>query len=103
MNLTKHVTRYGLLGMLVLSLAACKPDTPNGSAGQVLPAEHDYDLAAYKWGYADPNGRLIIENNFDETRPFSQGLAVVRLADQRMVFWWNLPESPLSVVPRKPP
>jgi hypothetical protein len=40
-------------------------------------------LVDHKWGYEDQAGRLIIQPQFDEAEPFSEGLARVRVGGSR--------------------
>lgn len=37
----------------------------------------DYEPSQYKWGYIEETGRLVIDNKYDNTRDFSEGLAAV--------------------------
>lgn len=43
------------------------------------PLADDYENAEYKWGFADPNGNLVLAAKYEEVRPFGpEGWALVR-------------------------
>ena len=66
--------------MLLLSiLFACQPDSPSSDTPDPLPEPAaDYEDNPYPWGFIDNTGNLVIQSRFDEVRPFSDGLALVR-------------------------
>ena len=43
------------------------------------PPEEDFDASPFKWGFMDTSGELVIEDDYDEARSFSEGMAVVRI------------------------
>ena len=70
-----------LVGFIGLLLLSCKNDNvedqtetgteniPEAEEKPVLPSpEEDYEEEQYKWGFMDTLGRLVIRDNFDETK-----------------------------------
>ena len=83
MNEKVHLLRI-LLVFLIAPLflhSGCKQDRPAESreTSELPPPETDYPEEPFKWGFMDLSGRQVIPAVFDEVRPFSEGLAVVRL------------------------
>ena len=72
---------------LLLLFFACQSDPAEAppvsydSQGQAVlpPVDQDFDEEAKKWGFVNPKGELVIGFRFDDTREFSEGLAVVRV------------------------
>ena len=59
--------------------SASTPSSQKSKLETTLPEEHrDYTDARYRWGFMNKSGQLIIQDNFDEARNFSEGLALVR-------------------------
>jgi hypothetical protein len=68
---------FRLLRLLVCRVALV-------SLGQLVAGETTMALAPFrevgkdaKWGYADNKGKLVIQANYDNAQPFSEGLAAV--------------------------
>ena len=40
-----------------------------------------------KWGFIDKQGKMVIDPQFDAVRPFANGLAVVRIGDDKTGKW----------------
>ena len=62
-------------------LTSCKSDASSSKDDapiELPPEEEDYKEAAYKWGYINKGGRVVIKAEYDDCRNFSEGLAVVR-------------------------
>ncbi|NNF35015.1 MAG: WG repeat-containing protein [Saprospiraceae bacterium] len=66
--------------ILLIFLGACKDDKivpdDNASDGEKLFFQ-DYRPPMYKWGYLNIKGSLIIQDEYDDARDFSEGLAAV--------------------------
>jgi hypothetical protein len=72
--------RTALLYLFVLLICTtCQSDPPVREAQQpsVSPAE-DYETNPYQWGFINQKRELVIADQFDEVRAFSEGLALVR-------------------------
>jgi len=52
-------------------------EKPAAEAVRLLPVKQDG-----KWGYIDAKGTLVIAPQYDEAKPFSEGLAAVRVGKQ---------------------
>jgi len=52
---------------------------------QANPLELRPFRAGDKWGYADQTGKLIIQPQFDEAEPFSEGLARVKVGGNNVL------------------
>ncbi|MCB0636878.1 MAG: WG repeat-containing protein, partial [Lewinella sp.] len=63
--------------LCMLLLMACQPE-PSGEAEAGTVSTTDYEPSTYRWGFLDRNGQLAIADQFDEVRPFSDGLALIR-------------------------
>ena len=78
--MVKHFLRYGIF--LILLFTACRQNTDDQSTtasdqpGVLPPEEADYEESAYKWGYINKGGRLIISAVYDDCRQFKDGFAV---------------------------
>jgi hypothetical protein len=40
-----------------------------------------------KWGYIDTQGRFMVNPQFDDARPFSEGMAAVLIRDRQIERW----------------
>ena len=79
MNHTIYI--YLLLFFFCISCKNEVPPTDSFSDGEQIelpPLEEDYEESKFKWGYIDHRGRLVIEAKYDDSRSFSEGMAVVR-------------------------
>lgn len=69
--------------LLLLLFTACQADE-NTTQEQALEAlgavADDYKESRYRWGFMDQQGKIVILDRFDEVRPFSDSLALVRLS-----------------------
>jgi WG containing repeat len=54
---------------------------------------------AYKYGYIDPTGKFQIKPKFDDARPFSEGLAAVKINDGEGSKWGYIDKSGKHVIP----
>ena len=45
------------------------------------------DAPAGKWGYIDTSGRFIVTPQFQDARPFSEGMAAVLVRDHQAERW----------------
>ncbi len=77
--------RKGIFLLLISVIMACKADKPGLISTD--PAENqafeeyleDYEGSRYKWGYLNTEGKLALENDFDDCRDFESGTAVVNI------------------------
>ena len=73
-------SRFIIFTILLIFLGACKDDKivpgDNASEEEKLFFE-DYQPPLYKWGYLNIKGSLIIQDEYDDARDFSEGLAAV--------------------------
>ncbi|MEL7020645.1 MAG: WG repeat-containing protein [Bacteroidota bacterium] len=74
---------YFILVLLVGCFIQCQSDNTsaqNLNSANALPAEEtDFEVAEYKWGYMNKNGKIAIAARFDELRDFREGIAAVRI------------------------
>jgi hypothetical protein len=45
------------------------------------------DFPTGRWGYIDPKGRYVIAPQYRDARPFSEGMAAVRIGDEKTAQW----------------
>jgi hypothetical protein len=45
------------------------------------------DFPTGKWGYIDTRGHVIVNPQFDDARPFSEGMAAVLIRDHQADKW----------------
>ncbi len=68
--------------LLIFILSACQADQPttgdNSIETPLPPTSEDYETNPYQWGFINTTGSLVIADQFDEVRAFSNGLALVR-------------------------
>ena len=82
----------------------CQPDLSSDGfsspeEGTSLPISNnsDYPNLSENWGFINPKGELVISGAFDETRGFSEGLALVRNGDK----WGYIDKKGKVVIPSK--
>ena len=80
MILTKKL-RFFVFCLSIISITlACKEDATVIDTSSMNEEEiyfADYEPSEYKWGYINEKGRLVIKDQYDNTRDFSEGLAAV--------------------------
>ena len=73
--------RFGAILLFVLfAISSCKEDNPAIDTSNMSEEDLffvDYEPPRDKWGYLNENGKLVIEDKYDNTRDFSEGLAAV--------------------------
>lgn len=68
--------------LLVFIFSSCQADQAvaddNDEETALPPPSEDYETNPYQWGFINTSGTLVIADQFDEVRAFSNGLALVR-------------------------
>lgn len=84
-----------ILSWLLIAACVCLAACGDGQTPPQLSPKRYAD----KCGYIDYRGRLLIEPQFDEAYPFSEGLAAVRIGDSRTGLWGYINKRGKLVIP----
>jgi len=78
----RYVSQAALFMITLILITSCKEDTPSLFTDKNTQSNfevymNDYEASPYKWGYINPDGDLVIKNQYDDCRDFQEGKAAV--------------------------
>ncbi len=75
-------TIIGVLICMAILTWACEAKQKGVESTSLFPIKKDG-----KWGYIDKTGKIIIDPQYDDAWPFSEGLAAVMIVDEETGKW----------------
>ena len=86
-----------LLFILIALSYSCKNDIQESSDLEEDIYFEDYESPREKWGYINPDGKLIINASFDDCRDFKDGLAMANYKGK----WGYIDKSGKTIIDHK--